>query len=187
MSYSLKSTHVQEAIDNLIDAFSDKPLFTGLLSSYVQQIQDLEDAFSEILTETTTTTSTGAQLDALGSIVGELREGRNDLQYSTAINAQILLLQAEGTPEDIIALTVAIAGSVTVVIEENFPASFAVTIDDPVDPTVVDVLNMGALIASGKPAGVGMSLIWYESLNPFRFDTVGQCLDQGELATQEDY
>lgn len=185
MGYIKKTNHVQEAVRDLIDAFKDKVLVEGTLTAFVNRIQELEDAFSDILTLTTTTTSTGAQLDALGIIVGEPRAGRNDLQYSTAINARIKLLQSESTVEDVIGIIEAIVGTLLIVVEDQYPAAFLVTVEDGIDPNVVDVDAMGALVASGKPAGVRMWFVWHISTNPFRFDTAGQGFDQGELATQQ--
>jgi hypothetical protein len=187
MAYTKKTTHVSEAIRNLIDVFEDKPKVVGLLTSFVNRVQDLENTFSDILTETALGNASGAQLDLLGAIVGEERNGRSDLQYATAINAQIRLLRSEGTIEDVIDLITAIVGELQVDIVEYYPAKFAATIDEAIDPDEVDVGAMGALIASGKPAGVGMSLIYFTSPNPFRFDTAGQGFDQGEFPEQEDF
>lgn len=187
MAYTKKTTHVSEAIRNLIDVFQDKPKVVGLLTAFVNRVQELENVFSDILTKTALEDATGAQLDLLGAIVGEERFGRTDLQYATAINARIRLLQSEGTAEDVIDLITAIVGDLQVNVVEAYPAKFSATIDDPVDPTEVDIGAMGNLIASGKPAGVGMSLIYHISPNPFRFDVAGQGFDQGELAEQEDF
>lgn len=187
MSYTKKTTHVAEAIRNLIDVFEDKPKVVGLLTAFVNRIQDLENTFSDVLTKTALGNAAGAQLDLLGAIVGEARNGRTDLQYATAINARIRLLQSEGTIEDMLDLITSIVGSLQVNIVEFYPAKFSATIEDPVDPTEVDIGAMGNLMASGKPAGVGMDLIYYTSTNPFRFGVAGQCFDQGELAEQENY
>ena len=147
MSYVKKTTHVAEGLDNLIGQFKDKEELEGLIASYLIQIQEIEDALSQILTDTTVEASVGAQLDALGSIVGEARSGRNDLQYSTAIRARQILNVSEGTPEDVIALIRAIAGDVGVEITEFFPASFLAAIVDAIDPSTLDTAQIGTLVA----------------------------------------
>lgn len=178
MGYEKKTDHVAEGIDNLVDQFSDKELLIGYLTSYLDQIQDLEDALSDTLTETTVETSVGAQLDALGSIVGEDRAGRNDLQYSTALRARLILNVSEGTPQNIIDLIRAIAGDVRVAIVENFPASFLATILDPIDPTEVDVTQISGLVASGRPAGVE-GVVTFGVIPAFQYDT-GTGYDEGK-------
>jgi hypothetical protein len=178
MGYEKKTTHIDEGLDNLVDQFEGSPLFNALLTSFLEQIQDLEDALSDVLTETTVESSVGAQLDALGSIVGEDRAGRNDLQYSTALRARLILNVSEGTPENIIDLIRAIAGDVTVQIFENFPASFLATIVDPIDPTEVDVTQIGALVASGRPAGIE-GVVTFGVIPAFQYDT-GTGFDEGK-------
>lgn len=178
MGYEKKTTHIDEGLDNLIAQFEDSPRIASLLTTFLDQIQQLEDAFSEILTETTVEASTGQQLDALGSIVGEPRSGRNDLQYSTALRARLILNVSEGTPENIIALIRAIAGDVTVQVFESYPASFLATIVDPIDPTEVDVTQIGSLVASGRPAGVE-GVLTFGVIPAFRYDA-GPGFDEGK-------
>jgi len=177
MAYVKKTDHIDEALGHLIQQFSDRPDLKKLAESWLTQIQGLEDTFSDILTKTTVENSTGAQLDALGAIVGELRRGRNDLQYSTAVRARLILNVSEGTTENLIDLIRGIAGEVRVDVQEFYPAAFIAVVMDPIDPEETDVTQLGALVASGRPAGV-RGVVAFSTAPAFRFDT-GPGYDEG--------
>lgn len=183
MSYSKKSNHIEEGLAKLISQFNKKPKIRALATSYIRQFQELEDAFSDLLTETTIDNSEGIHLDNIGAIVGEPRIGRSDEQYRVALRARILLNKSNGTIEDVIALAIASTGlALTIEITEYFPASFNARIVETIDPSVVDTDAMVAIISSGKPGGVGGHLEFFEGTGiPFQFDgPAGSGFDEGE-------
>jgi len=98
------TTHVTDAQKRLVHQFKDKPKIDGKIKSYVDQIQDLEEVFYDMLTLRNIDTAQGAQLDGMGSIVGEPRAGRGDFDYRIAIKVKIAINTSEGTPEEVIAL-----------------------------------------------------------------------------------
>ena len=181
MPYSKKITHVAEGLANVISQFQGSPKMLSVLEVFLVQIQELEDAFAEILSETTLDDSVGLQLDNLGAIVGEPRSGRSDLQYRTAIRARIGLNTSEGTIEDVIALALSVAGAALgVTVTELFPAGFLATIDDPIDPAITDVDRIASFIASGRPAGV-RGLLIFGVLGSFQYDgAAGTGFDEGK-------
>lgn len=179
MSLTKKTTHVTEALANLIEQFKDKENLRDLIEIYVNQLQLLENTLDDVLKLTDEIDAAfGQQLDNLGQIVGEERFGRTDAQYRLAIKTRILINLSSGTSEELIAIVETIIGtSPTVAITEAFPASFDITIDTQ----ITDGRTAGLAVASSKPAGVGSSFRWFEGANEFRFDTAGQGFDQGEL------
>ncbi len=76
MSYLTRQDVVQSGLDYLIDFWKDKPIIRGILTSQLKEIQILEDAAYQLLTERSVTVAIGAQLDVIGSIVGEQRLGK---------------------------------------------------------------------------------------------------------------
>lgn len=155
MSYSKKSNHVEEGISKLISQFRDKPKIVALSTVYIQQFQELEDALSDLLTETNLDNATGIHLDNIGAIVGEPRLGRDDTQYRTAIGTRILLNTSNGTIEDIIGIMLSTLGSsASATITEFFPAAFIAEIDTTVDLAITDVDQIASLITDGRPTGV---------------------------------
>ena len=102
MALTKKTDHVTEALGNYIQRFKNKPRLMALTTAYLEQIQDLEDALFQLITDRTIETAVGPQLDGIGSIVGEDREGRDDDDYRLAIRVRILLNLTDGTIEQVI-------------------------------------------------------------------------------------
>lgn len=174
-------THVEEALGNLLEQFQDSAQLKKLLEIYIRQISDLENAFEQLQTERTDiATSVGAQLDGIGSIIGEARQGRDDADYRIALNNRIALNLSTGTREDIITVMLGVLGqSTNVQITEYFPAAFEALIEDAVmigfDPTQVQTF-----VSSARPAGV-RGIVRFENAGAFRFD-VGPGYDVGLYA-----
>ncbi|NIQ91012.1 MAG: hypothetical protein GWM98_04680 [Nitrospinaceae bacterium] len=175
MAIEHKTNHVAEGLGQLIEVLKDKPKIRKFLTVFLNQIQDLEDAFLELLIDRALDEAVGAQLDGLGSIVGEFREGRNDTDYRLAIRVRIQILLNEATPQDLIEIFVNSTGK-AVQLREYFAASFTLELFDPVDPSW-DPVPYGAILQTTKPAGVNAQLL-YHIEDPFRFDT-GPGFDEG--------
>ncbi len=99
---------------------------------------------------------TGANLDLLGSIVGEPRIGRNDLSYRTAVQAKILLNLSSGTIEElyaIFALLISVNGlAVTMQLAEHFPKAFTMRLQGAAVPDAI-AADLAKVLKSGKDAG----------------------------------
>lgn len=178
MALQHKDSHIAEALANLVSQFRGKAYVEATLSAFVQQVQDLEDVFFELLEERFIDDAVGAQLDGFGSIVGEARESRPDDEYKTAIKARIQLNLGNGTPEDIIGLVRSVAGNVRVKVTDYYPAAFIADVVDPIDPLVIDPARLLAIVQTGKPAGVYAS-VTYHVVGEFKFDT-GPGFDEGK-------
>src|SRR5262249_42034837 len=63
------------ALDRLCQYAKDKPNIAALLSALVAPAQDVEDAFQDLLTKRGIETGEGVQLDVVGKIVGQKRNG----------------------------------------------------------------------------------------------------------------
>lgn len=171
--------HVQEALNNLLAQFKGKPKIAGLITSYVNQIQDLEDVFFQLLIDRWLDNAEGVQLDGFGSIVGQAREGKNDDDYRLAIKAKIQLNLSEGTTEDIIDILRAALGLFTVEVVEYFPAAFTAELVEPLDPSTNPNV-LAVILNSGRSAGV-KSVLLFKVADPFQYDT-GLGYDEGHYA-----
>ncbi len=104
--------HIEAAIARLISQFRDpKPVLHGMIYSYVEQIQELEntvwDVINHRLLDPAPGESVGAegvQLDVLGKIVGQPRLALSDEGYRTAIKIRIRVNRSRGTSEDLLAI-----------------------------------------------------------------------------------
>src|SRR3990172_1865011 len=125
--------HGDEAVARLAHQFKEHPLIEGMLRSFVQPIQDLEKTLFDLLQDRGIMTAVGAQLDGLGSIVGESRRGRNDEEYRIGILARVAINTSQGTPENAIAVFGLITGAsrvhycrhYTALVDPAGPDSFA--------------------------------------------------------------
>ena len=174
---TLTEERLAEAVGNLIDQFKGQANIEAFIEAWAQQSQEVELAAFGVLLLTTLANAEGAQLDGLGEIVGVEREGRSDADYRVRIGAQILLNNASGTIEDLLALAVAL-GATTTVLTEVYPAKIEIVSN----VAIANGLEIGRVMGLARPAGVGHWFTFFEGSNPFRFDTGSQGLDQGELA-----
>jgi hypothetical protein len=155
-----------------------------LLAVIISPAQDIEDALQQLKTERWVDTAVGDQLDIIGRIVGQPREGRVDDDYRRFIRARIATNNSDGTFEDLI--TVAFL----VIYDEN--AQFIVTNEGTAtvrlhvygvvtDPDLAEVLYSFA--RSAASAGVRIVVEWGESAleDLFQLDD-GPGLDEGYLA-----
>lgn len=182
MTLSEKTNHVSEAIDNLIAKFKDLPNFQAVITAFVNQVQELEVALNDLITERTLDTAIGEQLDGIGEILGEDRQGRSDVDYRTALRARILLNVGSGTPEEIIEMISFLTDDKDNELTEYFPAAFTIFVEGAL--TFAEASDANTALQSGKPAAVLAHLIYGESpiADLFQYD-LGPGYDQGKWAT----
>jgi len=175
-----KSTHLEEALAQLAEQFKRKPNVEALLAAFVAQVQELEGVLFDLMEDRAIDTAAGIQLDGLGIIVNEERQGRDDSAYRQAIRARVVLNTSSGTPEDIIEIARAVLGDLEIEIQESYPAHFDAIVNDPVTPdpaawqpstvyalgdkrsnfgNVYAVVVAGTSAASGGPSGTGAGIV----------------------------
>lgn len=162
MSYSpsKSSDHVKRGLARLLQQYKGKPRFEGLLRSYLNRIQELEDAIWEVILYRLLEDAEGAQLDAIGKIVGRGRGPLNyaDPEYLLAIRGQIRINRSCGTPPDMIdvaTLTLPVGHDFNY--GEAYPAAVVITCLEPETDPVINIL-FDSLFRT-KPGGVRLYLI----------------------------
>jgi hypothetical protein len=119
--------HEEQAYGLFIDQFAEKPRLAALLASYTQEIQELEDAIWAVRVGRFLDNAEGAQLDVIGKLVGEPREGRADNIYKILINGKIRTNWSLGRPKDVIETMRLVQGPANSHRYHSvFPASFEV-------------------------------------------------------------
>lgn len=96
---------VQAAIDRLRAQFRDKEQIVYLLTTLAWPAATLETVNQQLINLRTVDNATGAQLDRLGRIVGQARDGNNDGTYRRYIRARIAANRSTGIAEDIITIS----------------------------------------------------------------------------------
>lgn len=176
--------HVQRAIDRLpqqytdapksysLPAFSPDPIsgWEGVIYSFVQNCQTLEDTMNSMLSSRSLTTATGVNLDRLGEIVGATRNGLSDADYLTRIYIQIGKNNSDGTAFDIISIWQLVITAGIIQFSEIWPAKFQLYLQSPDPSTDYDLIREATEAA--KAAGVGFLKITVSSYLPvFVFDS----------------
>lgn len=182
MALTEKLNHVAEALDNLVQQFKGSGNLALFITSWVNEVQELEGMWFDLLQNRWIVTAIGAQLDGVGSIVGEARGGRSDDDYRTAIIARVGINVGSGTPEEIITYVTTVTDNGDVVLTEFFPASLTVRAVTAL--TTAEATIIGNLLKEIKSAGVKIDFIYGVSPESElkKFDTAGQGFDQGKFA-----
>jgi hypothetical protein len=120
--YEIISNHVEIAINLLIEQFKHATNLQNLIYCYVSILQELENTIQQFGSIKSIDQAFGATLNILGDIVGQEREGRDDLNYRNAIRLKILLNHSYGQPEILIIALKLLVNAKRVKYAEFFPA-----------------------------------------------------------------
>jgi hypothetical protein len=153
-----KTTVIADTIANLYGQFQNAPVMTGIVASYAVQAQELETLFVNLIILRALPNAENAQLDVLGKIVGEERQGRTDDEYRIGIGARIKGNKANGSIEDIIAVLLAADSNLELDIRDPGYASLVVRLVD--DTTAMAAEEVDAILQRIKGGGVRADLIY---------------------------
>lgn len=164
-----------------------KERMESIIAVVRQQTDELRTVFAQLKNDRYTAGAFGAQLDVLGGIVGQPRNGLDDDAYRRHISARILLNRSSGTVEEIYQIIALVSPAGTTFTLEDFPpASFLFSITDlpgPLADAEETAEQLARTLTEARAAGVGANLLF--SVAPFsgvmQFDD-GPGLDVGRLA-----
>jgi hypothetical protein len=180
MTLAHVTTHITQGLDLLLEQFKNKPKLAAVLTAYLRQVQELEDALWDLRLLKTAEALSGEALNQLGRVVGQAREGRDDPTYRLWIRARARVNRSFGKPIDVIEVAKILVGAdVSVRLQELWPASMIVHAGDQVASLGGE---MAKLLRQTKAAGVALHFHWSESGRTFRFapgDTVVSGSEQG--------
>lgn len=75
------TTHVQDALNRLLEQYKYRPQYTAFLTAFLQHVQKIENAIFPLYQYTQLQFAYGQQLDGLGEIIGQPRNGLPDNEY----------------------------------------------------------------------------------------------------------
>jgi hypothetical protein len=148
--------HDARAKARLLQQYKGKPNLEDFLDALNAQTQDYEDAVHPMLELLDIDTMVDDQLDKIGEIVTEPRNGASDANYRIAIRGKIAVMVGSGTPDEIIALFERITSSTNMFFweDEDVPATFGIWGDAASYPaSTLDQLDNAA------PAAVQVSTL----------------------------
>lgn len=155
------TTHATDALARLLQQFKSKPKIAALLNAINEQVQQYEDDVGPLSDVLDIDAMGGVNLDNLGNIVGQDREGRSDADYRIAIREKIAENASSGTADQLIAIFETLTGSATIIYTEEYPAGFCLYGDGTYPDSLFDAIE------AAKPGGVYFGLadtmLWEDS------------------------
>ncbi len=170
------TNHADRIVGDLLEQFQGKPRIEALVRVVAAKVQEIEDAFWQLMLERFLDTATGEQLDNLGRIVERERGDLGDEVYRGILRAKIAANLSSGTHPEVVrvaelAIDSATTGATAEVVLEH-PAAATIRVIDQalvagLGPHVADLLTIAA------SSGVRILFQYRESSPGFRFDGAG--------------
>lgn len=136
-----------------------------LIEVFAEQGIELSDAARDVQFLRSLSLAEGVQLDGIGQLCGESRNGRNDSDYRDAIYFRILVNSSKATASHVIAAAKIATDASKIVLLEKFPAKFSIITDGiKVLPNLDEILESVSAIAVGLDAVIstfGKSPMFY--------------------------
>lgn len=177
--------HVALALGRLCEQFKGKPNIASLLTALVTPTQALESCLWQLLTLRRPLTASGAQLDLIGKLVGQARNGSSDSDYARFISARIATNNSKGRVEDLIAITKLVLNIATIVIivtRDGAATARVTTLNIAITDTVAAIV--ASFLQTAVAAGVRVVYQWSNVVpaSTFTLD-IGPGLDVGNLSS----
>lgn len=151
--------HSDQAVDRLASQFKGKAKIEGLITAFTDQLQELENVGIDLLQDRYLDTAVGDQLDIIGAIVGQTRDGRSDDSYRNRIIAKIGQNTSKGLPENLISVFNLLTDSTRSVYLPYYPACTYILAN--LDISALDTDDILTFCQFVLPAGVRLGLIGY--------------------------
>ena len=161
--------HAAQAKARLLFQYQGKANIEALLDSLGgQQIQDLENILFDIGSRLDIDNSEGVQLNNIGLIVGQPRNGQDDITYRLFLKAKAGVNVSEGDVERVLSVWKIITGGTVIQVTDVYPAGVELFSDVPV-PDALASAAFG-LMQDVVSAGVRVQSSLISPENPFSFE-----------------
>lgn len=179
------TTHEVDALSRIITQYKGDRGIERMIKSGAVQIQELENAAFPLFSRLSIDSMIGTQLDLIGDIVGQNRQGQDDITYRVFLKAKIGINTSSGTIEDVLSVWKILLPDATLELTELFPAEISLVTDAILTDAQKDFLKDFDDILS---AGVRLSsVINYDPDNAFAFGEIhDEINDSGEVLPYDD-
>ena len=156
-----QTDHVGDGTDRLLEQFKDKPRVLALLTAYLEQVQGVEDTLWQLFLDRWISTAAGEQLEVIGRIVGEKRQGSLDDEYRAFLRARIRANRSVGLLAELVKIVALIQNDTLPVLAREYdPAAVRL---ESTGATVVDARRVARILADAKPSGVALRYVYSET------------------------
>lgn len=164
MSLERITKHAEQAQERALAQYQGRPNFAAFLAAISQGVQKVEDGLFTLQGSDALSTAQGAQLDALGNIVGAVRLGLNDEQYRALLRGTIAQNNGDGTLEVLLTIVRGLFQTSAVFFKQpnsfsTAPKGASATVSISVGEPKVPQEVLGIVKAQlGKALGAGIAL-----------------------------
>lgn len=147
-----------DGLARLISQYHGSPRLQRLILALVAPLQEAEDSAFQLLTEVwSLDLAEGVQLDLIGELVSESRDGRTDAVYRASLRVRVLVNDSNGTANELLAIAALYSpegGQVR--IEQYQPKAIVITMTTrPTDPS-----GLVRRLRRAKEAGASLDLVY---------------------------
>jgi hypothetical protein len=161
------TTHIEDAKSRMIERYRNSPKFEGVISLFAEKMQALEDAIDYFQNHRWIADAEGFQLDLIGEIVGQPREGVNDTTYRVLLYVKVAINAARGDPESVIGIFNLITGATK---SRYFSwGNLNVSLQGNGTNPLSSAAKLHKQIQRVLPAGVKLTMLGLSNAKPFRF------------------
>jgi hypothetical protein len=157
--------HAEQGAELLLDQFKGRPRILALLLSYLDPVQELEDAIWDVLTRRLIQNAEGEQLDFLGNLVGQPRLALEDAEYRIYLIARIRINRSHGHADDVIEVLTLVEHA-EFLFHDRGGASIEIEYTEVPSTSVLVLLD---LARAAKAAGVQLAINFPSLLDGFIF------------------
>lgn len=181
----MATNHTTVALQRLLDQFQGLPNWEALLGAIAEQAQNLETVGEQLATLPSIADSVGAQLDNIGDLIGEPRQGFSDAVYRLHLTARVFLNKGSGTIPEILRMFATILEAPEGLrLVERFPAAFELHTEDAVAVPNDTAGYLARFLTEARAAGVASRFFWSAVAPELAFgfeDSDGLGFDDGEF------
>lgn len=155
------TNHTEQALDRLITQYKGNLDFIAVVTAFTEQIQEIEDSFTDFYSRLNINSIRGQNLDNLGTIIGIARQGFDDNVYRTLLWAKLFSNISNGTANEIINIFKVLTNSSEIDFFEIQPATIQIQGNADLDPLIepyIPTILQKALCAGVQIGG----LVLYE-------------------------
>jgi hypothetical protein len=151
--YAYIPDHEERALADLKSNKRHKPNFAVFARSFGKATQLLEDTIADLVSSWNIDTALGKNLDLLGALVGERREGLNDDNYRNFIRARILANRSQSNADAFVEVMRLLVAPTSIRWQPLYPRGFQIffTVSTPIEPKVRKKIQR--VINSMRPTG----------------------------------
>lgn len=149
--------HKERALARLLEQFKDKARLNKLIEILSRPFQELEDVYWQLYVSRRLSDAVGDQLDQLGKIVAQTRDGNDDETYRAYIRVKIRILKSRGRADDLLVIARLLGDTLPIRLDEVFPAMALIRYDGvpSIDPNLIY-----KLLRRAKAGGVRVQVMY---------------------------